>query len=513
MAAPVFSPVAGTYSSSQTVSITSSTAGASIRYTTDGSTPTSTTGTLYNGTITISATTTVRALAYKEGMNDSAVATAAYTILTDEVLPAPVNLYADTWQIGSVYKFRVTGTTDENENIWGTGVYTSDSSLAAAATHAGQVRDGETKAVVVRILPGLTNYINSTRNGVTSIAWASYSKSFEFIELPGRNLLVNPGYEASTVGNPNGWTLNNALVTASSSTGSTWGLVTGGGRTGSNALVGSYSVWHTKKQTVDLTTHGLTAAMLANPDTQILFREWVVNRRNTTEDDEYYMLLTVKDDTDTEITSVEYGNQSSPLTLSGADWREMTLSFTNSASFSNIRYLEIESGVRDINPTAWAGHYGPSIDDSSLAVNLAAGTLLSLGKTAYSSSIEAAGFEADKAFDNDATTSRWASGGTGTGSNPKTFTTPQWIYVDLGNTFSISKIDLKFEAGSSDYYLQWSSDASNWTNIGGSRNTGNGQTASVTADLPVAARYIRMIANTTWGTGGVSLFDFKVYGN
>jgi hypothetical protein len=80
VADPTFTPPAGTYSSTQTVTIASSTTGATIRYTTNGSNPTSTTGTMYSGPITIASTTTLKAIAYKSGMTDSAVSTAAYTI-------------------------------------------------------------------------------------------------------------------------------------------------------------------------------------------------------------------------------------------------------------------------------------------------------------------------------------------------------------------------------------------------------------------------------------------------
>jgi hypothetical protein len=91
VAAPTFSPVGGTYSSSQTVTISTTTSGASIRYTTDGSTPTSTTGTLYSGPITVSSTKTVKAIAYKSGMADSAVTSATYTIgSTTNYTPAQV---------------------------------------------------------------------------------------------------------------------------------------------------------------------------------------------------------------------------------------------------------------------------------------------------------------------------------------------------------------------------------------------------------------------------------------
>ena len=88
VSAPGFSPAPGTYTSAQTVTISSATSGASIRYTTDGSTPTATTGTVYSAPITISSTTTLKAIAYKSGMTDSSVTTGTYTIST--IVSAPV---------------------------------------------------------------------------------------------------------------------------------------------------------------------------------------------------------------------------------------------------------------------------------------------------------------------------------------------------------------------------------------------------------------------------------------
>ncbi|HWZ96086.1 MAG TPA: choice-of-anchor tandem repeat GloVer-containing protein [Opitutaceae bacterium] len=82
VAAPTFSPPAGTYTSAQTVTITSTTSGASIRYTTDGSTPSETAGTLYSSPVSISVMTTLKAMAFKSGMTDSPVTTGVYTINT-----------------------------------------------------------------------------------------------------------------------------------------------------------------------------------------------------------------------------------------------------------------------------------------------------------------------------------------------------------------------------------------------------------------------------------------------
>ncbi len=88
-ALPTFSPVAGTYASAQSVAISTITAGATIRYTTDGSTPSETIGTVYAGAVTVSVTTTLKAIAYKSGLADSAVATAVYTINIAGVASAP----------------------------------------------------------------------------------------------------------------------------------------------------------------------------------------------------------------------------------------------------------------------------------------------------------------------------------------------------------------------------------------------------------------------------------------
>lgn len=79
VATPTFTPAAGLYISAQTVTLACATEGATIYYTTDGTEPT-TSSTVYAEPFTVSMTTTVKAFAAKEGMNNSAVATAEYTI-------------------------------------------------------------------------------------------------------------------------------------------------------------------------------------------------------------------------------------------------------------------------------------------------------------------------------------------------------------------------------------------------------------------------------------------------
>src|SRR5579859_5129812 len=79
VATPTFNPPSGTtFSSTLSVSIADSTSGSTIYYTTDGNTPT-TSSTVYSRPFTISASTTVQAIATASGFTQSAVASASYT--------------------------------------------------------------------------------------------------------------------------------------------------------------------------------------------------------------------------------------------------------------------------------------------------------------------------------------------------------------------------------------------------------------------------------------------------
>jgi len=85
-ATPTFSPVAGTYTTTQSVTISDTTTSASIYYTTNGTTPT-TSSTKFVNPIAVSANTTINAIALAPGFSQSAVATAAYTITPPAATP------------------------------------------------------------------------------------------------------------------------------------------------------------------------------------------------------------------------------------------------------------------------------------------------------------------------------------------------------------------------------------------------------------------------------------------
>ena len=101
--APTPSVESGTYTENQKVALESSTEGATIYYTTDGAEPGRTTGTRYTGPITVpgtegqSITTTLKAIAVKDGMQESEVKTFTYTIN----IPKPIVKHTITATAGA----------------------------------------------------------------------------------------------------------------------------------------------------------------------------------------------------------------------------------------------------------------------------------------------------------------------------------------------------------------------------------------------------------------------------
>ncbi|HWP60585.1 MAG TPA: chitobiase/beta-hexosaminidase C-terminal domain-containing protein [Candidatus Acidoferrales bacterium] len=79
VATPTISPNGGSYTGSVSVTLQSATAGASIYYTTDGSTPTQSSA-LYTGAIALTGSALVKAKAFKSGYNPSGEASATFTI-------------------------------------------------------------------------------------------------------------------------------------------------------------------------------------------------------------------------------------------------------------------------------------------------------------------------------------------------------------------------------------------------------------------------------------------------
>ena len=144
VAAPVFSPAAGTYTDSVTFSITCATDGATIYYTTDGSEPTET-STLYSAPITLTTTTTVNAKAFKTDWIASPTATAVYVITSQPVSNDSV-IYAvgfedeEGFTASNVYNNTTVAFTGADGAQWGTYYGTPSTNSHIAGNQSMQMR-------------------------------------------------------------------------------------------------------------------------------------------------------------------------------------------------------------------------------------------------------------------------------------------------------------------------------------------------------------------------------------
>jgi hypothetical protein len=124
------------------------------------------------------------------------------------------------------------------------------------------------------------------------------------------------------------------------------------------------------------------------------------------------------------------------------------------------------------------------------------------GRTATASSVQGAGWEAAKAVDADATTSRWSS----------SFADNQWWQVDLGAVRNVQRVVLKWYGNSwgPSYQIQTSTDGVNFTTV-----ATDGVTSAVTKTTdftPTQARYVRVQGAKRAASYGISFTDAKVFG-
>jgi hypothetical protein len=164
VSAPTFSPPGGTYSSTQSVSLASATSGASIRYTTNGTTPTATTGTVYSGPVSIAASSTLKAIAYKSGMTDSAVSSATYTITT-----SPAQVGAPTFSPGGGTYTTAQSVTISSATSGATIRYTTNGTTPSATT--GTVYSGPVSIAATSTLKAIAYSSGMTDSAVTSATY------------------------------------------------------------------------------------------------------------------------------------------------------------------------------------------------------------------------------------------------------------------------------------------------------------------------------------------------------
>ena len=147
VATPTITPNGGVFSNSVTVSVQSATAGSSIYYTTDGSTPTQSSS-LYNGAMALTSDATIKAAAFKSGYNPSAVATAAFT-----------NSTTNSSGTGKAYYVATNGS-DSNTGTLQNPFRTITRGLSVVAA-------GDTLYIRGGTYPGINNYITRIPSGTS----------------------------------------------------------------------------------------------------------------------------------------------------------------------------------------------------------------------------------------------------------------------------------------------------------------------------------------------------------
>lgn len=116
-------PATGSIAAGTPVSLTTTTEGATIYYTTDGLEPTIA-STVYTGPITINEPTTIKAIAVKEGLTDSAVSTFEYTIAVESTV---ISIEQARSVAGTDQTVQIQGTVTTKPGSWGAkGFYLQD---------------------------------------------------------------------------------------------------------------------------------------------------------------------------------------------------------------------------------------------------------------------------------------------------------------------------------------------------------------------------------------------------
>jgi alpha-L-arabinofuranosidase len=187
-AAPVLSLAAGTYTSAQTVTLSDSTPGAVIYYTTNGTTP-KTTSNKYTGAITVSSTETISAIATATGYTTSPVSSATYTINNQAAAPVlslASGAYTTAQTVtlsdstpGAVIYYTTNGTTPKSSSKKYTGAITvsATETISAIATATGYTTSPVTSATYTLNIPAAAPVLSLASGTYTSAQTVTLSDS------------------------------------------------------------------------------------------------------------------------------------------------------------------------------------------------------------------------------------------------------------------------------------------------------------------------------------------------
>ena len=215
VATPTFYPVAGAVAQNTEITISCATNEATIYYTTDGTDP-STSSTQYNAQSkpTITAATTIKAIAVKDGYTDSDIASAEYTILVPAATPTfSPGTGTYTW----AQDVTISTTTDGATIYYTTN---GDYPTTGSTQYTGAIAVSETKTIkAIAVKAGMAN---------SAVGEATYTMNIPAINAENVNIAYNAtsGELEYTITNPvEGGAITNAEVTASTPNG--WLTVNG----------------------------------------------------------------------------------------------------------------------------------------------------------------------------------------------------------------------------------------------------------------------------------------------
>lgn len=216
VSAPGFSLPAGTYSGPQTLAMQTATSGASIYYTTNGNTPLlsvpNTFTRLYTGPILLTSSCTVKAIAVKTGLPQSAQTTTSYSILASmPTVEAPV-ISPGSGTYGGPVSVSISSATSGAEIYYTTNgntpllsvpnyftrLYTgpftmsAQTTIRAIATHPGMTNSATTVAVL-RFAPGRMALENEEDNARSGNLWTVYPNPSETGEFTLHSMEENSG--------------------------------------------------------------------------------------------------------------------------------------------------------------------------------------------------------------------------------------------------------------------------------------------------------------------------------
>ena len=191
LAKPTFTPDGGTFTSAQSVTISAAN-GATIYYTTDGSEP-STSSAVYDGNaITISTTTTLKAIAVKEGYKNSEIASATYTYdpKTGECYFLPNNTADNAQQMAKNADGSFTITVDiDNKSYFGFATKATTKTEYQLGTNADGpqwwITSGQLDKDITLVLGSTKNFKMEYATGTYTITIAADYSTVKFVKSIG----------------------------------------------------------------------------------------------------------------------------------------------------------------------------------------------------------------------------------------------------------------------------------------------------------------------------------------